>query len=95
MLEQLINFAHVAPLMAILLLVAAPKVRELFFGAKIEANKSNSLVLILASVGILAGAVDHNHVEYVIDPCFGYALALVHVAFKLMLPRTSTNSIAK
>lgn len=79
--EQIINFLHLAPLAAILIMLVAPKFASLL----VSKEKINAATLILASVGILSGAIDHHHHEYLIDPCFGYVASLIVVAIKLMV----------
>jgi integral membrane sensor domain MASE1 len=76
MLENLIGFLHVAPLAVIAAVSVFARSKSLNQGLV------NAIILVLTSIGILAGAVDHDHHAYIVDPCFGYVLALLFVAVK-------------
>jgi len=78
MLTTFFNFMHLAPLALIAILVFAPKLKYSLIPQKFF----NAAMLILASIGIIAGAFDHHHIEYLIDPCIGYAATLLYVAFR-------------
>lgn len=76
MIDNLLAFLHVAPL-AVIVAVS-------FFARSKSANQGliNAVILVLTSIGIIAGSVDHHHHTYIVDPCFGYVIALLFVAVK-------------
>jgi len=89
------NFLHLAPLALIMFIIVAPKVFNLLMGKNYEGKLNHTLILVLSSIGILAGTYDHHHVCYLIDPCFGYAAALVYVAFKVAVLRPVKETVSK
>ncbi len=94
MFETIINFLHVAPLFAIIGLAVAPKLSA-FFAKKLESTKLNITMLVLASIGILAGAFEHHHGIQLLDPCFGYAATLIFVAYKISQNKAVKISVTK
>jgi hypothetical protein len=79
MIEQIFNFLHVAPLAVIAFIIA----KQVFTGAsKSVFNANDTLMLVLSSVGILAGTYDHHHAHFAVDPCVGYSIVLGYVAFR-------------
>ncbi|KIE05119.1 hypothetical protein NF27_EY02150 [Candidatus Jidaibacter acanthamoeba] len=94
MFETIINFLHVAPLAAILALAVAPKLASLL-GKNLENAKINTAMLVLSSIGILAGAFEHHHGIQLLDPCFGYAATLAFVAFKISQKKAVKVSVTK
>lgn len=94
MLETIVNFLHVAPLVAILALVIAPRFAALF-GKNLENAKLNIAMLALSSIGILSGAFEHHHGIQLLDPCFGYAATLIYVAFKISQNKAIKVSVTK
>ena len=86
--EILLQAMHIVPLFLIIGLVglnAFKTVKNLF-----------SFVLVLCSVGVLAGnAVHHGEIIHLFDPCLGYAAALVAMAVKLSKVKLAVEKISK
>ena len=91
--EMFVEFLHIAPLLIIALLFAAPKVASFIFKKKIVVPAVDSIVLVLASVGIAAGSNAHHAFEHMIDPRFGYAAIWIVLAAKLA--SMSSKAIAR
>lgn len=84
MIEELISFLHVAPLVIILSLVSGAMIYEKVTSKKVDLSPA---ILLLSSIGIASGFGIHHHageeVSSICYLCFGYALILAVIGLKL------------
>ena len=93
MIEKIISFLHITPLVIILLLTISNKV------LKLVSNKFFDLspfILLLSSIGVASGFKLHHYgisnTFIMCYTCFAYSLILVMIGFKLMGERRSISS---
>ncbi|CAL7959264.1 conserved membrane hypothetical protein [Alphaproteobacteria bacterium] len=77
-----IKFIHVVPLFLIALSLSIPYVYRKVTKQDIAIAWLTPVVLLLCAVGITAGTNSHHGVRYLVDPCFGYAAALIYIALR-------------
>ena len=81
---QLINLLHVAPLFLVALIMLSSYGYGLFTNKKLGGYLVHSSVLGLSSIGVIAGNyAHHNELIGLFDPCVGYGIALLVVAFDI------------
>ncbi|WP_339052356.1 hypothetical protein [Candidatus Lariskella endosymbiont of Epinotia ramella] len=95
MLATFLQYLHAAPIALIVFIVTAAvthsKVVE-----RVGSEVIMALLLVLASLGLGAGHFIHEngfaHIE-LFDPCYGYVVTLVGVAFKLVRSKLVTKAL--
>lgn len=92
MTETFIQFLHIVPLAMIIMLSGTTIAINHFAAKKINTTFLIPTVLILCSIGILAGnKLHHGELLNIIDPCFGYAATLIAVASKLVSSKANDS----
>ena len=84
MIEKLISFLHVAPLVIIFAIIVGSKVYQKATGKKTDFSPT---ILLLSSIGIASGFGIHHHAgeeaSSICYLCFGYASILAVMGLKL------------
>lgn len=81
--ESLMQVLHVAPLALIALTLVSSWSYKLMTKKSWDDGMVRAALLVLCSVGIIAGHnVHHGELLHFFDPCFGYAATLMGIAFK-------------
>ena len=84
MIEKLISFLHVAPLVIIFAIIVGSKVYQKATSKKIDFSPT---ILLLSSIGIASGFGIHHHAgeetSSICYLCFGYAAILAIIGLKL------------
>jgi hypothetical protein len=92
MIEGLISFLHVAPLVVIFSLMVGSKIYKKTAGKSIDFSPT---VLLLSSIGIASGFGIHHHAgeeaSSICYLCFGYAAILAVMGLKL----AKTNKVVR
>ena len=96
MIEKLINFLHVAPLIIIFGLIIGGKINKKITGKNFDFSPT---ILLLSSIGIASGfGIHHHHGEEtssICYLCFGYAAILAGLGLKLAKSNRSDKAAAK
>lgn len=79
-----VELLHVVPLFVIMVLLSIPVARRLFAKKAMQLSWIEPSLLFLSAIGVASGTLAHHHnvLLHVIDPCFGYAVVLMALAFK-------------
>lgn len=77
---------HTIPLFLVIATLSFAFFYGKFTSKSVSTNLVCSVLLVLCSVGIIAGSHVHGHCHSFgwLDPCFGYAATLIGVAAKLV-----------
>ncbi|RZI45422.1 hypothetical protein EDM53_05270 [Rickettsiales endosymbiont of Peranema trichophorum] len=80
MADSALSFLHLAPIVAITLLVVASRISSWFGNGSLSQLKIDPFLVVFSIIGIASGSHDHHHTVYMLDPCFVYYGVLAFVA---------------